>query len=339
MIKKFSYEDIVKEILQEIKEDPVYKFKLVFGIISVIPFLAFFYIILSISQNGQIFSLEMSSVLFFIILTSLCGFVWGYQTVNTLFNKIILYAAKVKRSEQLKSELVAAIAHDFKIPISVLKLSLAGAADSLKEQINEKQKDHLDSCLNILEHMLRTISTLLDLYKVEAGMVALKKEKYDIAVLLEEQLKEFKIMFDKKAIKLNQKIPKDALFGLIDRDKIAEAVYNLLSNAFKYTPEGGSVTVIAYNAADDFIRVEFSNSGRGIPLDKITTIFDKFHRLESEQEGTGLGLAIAKDIIELHEGYIWVENLADNHVKFIVVLPRYKENNHEAAYNNEKKAE
>lgn len=321
--RKDNYEGLVKALLLELNENPAYKFKLVFSIISVIPFLAFFYVLIYLWPKGQEFTLEISTILFLSIFTSLCGFIWGYSAIKKLFKRIILYAAKVKRSEQLKSELVASISHDFKTPISILKLSLSTMVDSTMGPINEKQKAHLECCQGVLEHMLLTITTLLDLYKIQAGMVTLKKELYDITGIIEKQLEEFKIMFDKKKIHLNKKIPKSGLYALVDKDKIVEVVSNLLSNAIKYTPENGSINVEAYSAGD-FVRLDFINSGGEIPFDKLDTIFEKFKRLDSPEEGTGLGLAISKDIIEIHEGRIWAENLAEGLIKFSVILPKTK---------------
>ena len=235
--------------------------------------------------------------------------------------KIISYALKVKHSEQIKSELVAAISHDFKIPISVLKLSLSAIISHSMGHINKKQTDHLESCENILAHLQRTISTLLDLYKIEAGMVALKREPCDLVPIIEEQLKEFDIMFSERKIKLSKKIHGSGLFALIDKDKIVEVINNLLGNALKYAPTNGTITVEAF-ASKGFIRMEFINSGECIPFDKLNTIFEKFHKLDSQEEGTGLGLAIAKDIVQIHQGSLWAENLPTKGVKFVAILPR-----------------
>lgn len=321
MRKDDSYESLVKALLQELKEDPTYKFKLIFSIMSLIPFLSFFYVVAYIWPEGEALSLQGTVIMVLSILTSLCGFLWGYQTVKQLFNKVVVYAAKVKHSEKLKSELVAAVSHNFKTPISILKLSLSHMSDASMGDLNVKQQDHLQSCQNILAHMLRTITTLLDLYKVEAGMVGLKREMHDMAFLIENQLKEFDIMLSHKKIKLVKNITRDDLGAHIDKDKIVEVITNLLSNALKYTPDGGIIAVDAYPAGD-FVRIEFKNSGGNIPFDKLSTIFEKFHRLESAQEGTGLGLAIAKDIVAIHDGCIWAENDSRDYVKFVVILPR-----------------
>ena len=95
----------------------------------------------------------------------------------------------------------------------------------------------------------------------------------------------------------------------------------MLSNSLKYTPKSGWLNVDAF-ISGEFIRIEFSNNSGNIPIEKLGLIFEKFKRLDNEKEGTGLGLAIAKDIVELHGGDIWAENISNNGVKFIVALPR-----------------
>jgi len=320
MKKEDSYKIFVKALLLELNEDPTYKFKLIFSIMSIIPFLSFFYIIIYFIPQERLFSLEMSIILGLTIFISLCGFVWGYMTIKQLFGKIIIYAAKVKYSEELKSELVASISHDFKTPISILKLSLTKILDSKAQELDQKSKQHLECCQGVLDHMYHTINTLLDLYKVEAGMIELKKEPHDVSAIIKNQLKEFDVIFAQKKIKLIKRLPKNPLVALMDKDKIVEVIGNLLSNALKYTPDNGTIIINA-SPIKGFIRLEFINSGGNIPIDKLSLIFEKFHRLNSIQEGTGLGLAIAKDIVEIHDGRIWAENFLNKYVKFSVILP------------------
>jgi two-component system sensor histidine kinase VicK len=168
--------------------------------------------------------------------------------------------------------------------------------------------------------MTHTIETLLDLYKIEAGMVELKKSPCDIVKLINAKMDEFKVLLDKNGIRIERGIPFKGLQVNIDEGKIKEAIGNILSNAIKFTPENGQVKV-GISVDKSFIRIEFSNNSENIPSEKLSVIFEKFKRLDEATEGTGLGLAIAKDIVELHGGDIWAENLHGKGVKFIVVLP------------------
>jgi len=314
---KESMNRISKLVLQELKEDPFYKFKLVFALMSVIPLLTFFYVFIGSGANIA----NISFVLYILIFISLLGFLLGYETIKKLLNKIIFYAAEIKRSEQLKAELAASVSHDFKTPISIIKELLTLVVNDSTGAMNETQKMHIHSSCSTLENMSHTIETLLDLYKVEAGLVDLKKESCNLAELITEKIAEFHVLAEKNKIALLRKFSEKYLFAKVDKGKIQEVINNLLSNSLKYTPASGWVSVNAF-VSGEFIRIEFANSSENIPLDKLGVIFEKFKRLDDAKEGTGLGLAIAKDIIELHGGDIWAENVPDKGVKFIVVLPR-----------------
>ena len=323
MDKKIFNEEIIsnmsKLVLEELREDPFYKFKLVFALMGVIPLLTLFYIIL----GSGIDITKISFVLYVLIFISILGFVLGYNTIKVLLGKIIFYAIEIKRSEQIKAELVASISHDFKTPILIIKELLGLLASGSSGTVNQEQKIRLSSCQSTLDNMSHTIETLLDLYKIEAGMVSLKKEKTDLSAVLLEKINEFEVLFNKENITVTKRIPEGILLALVDRDKIKEVIGNLLSNSLKYIPKSGWLSIYAFTSGE-FVRIEFANNSDNIPIDKLGLIFEKFKRLDNEKEGTGLGLAIAKDIVELHGGDIWAENVKNNEVKFIVALPRVK---------------
>lgn len=311
---------ISKLIIHELNEDPFYRFKLAFALMSVIPLLTFTYILLNTLSKTHDFG-NVSIITYIVLFISILGFFIGYDIIRKLLGKTIAYLTKVKRSEQLQAELAASISHDFKMPISILKEALINIREGNAGPISDKQKAHLESCQGTLDNMYHTIETLLDLYKIKCGMVELKKERSDIGAIIAEKIKEYEIIFSKQGIRLVNKLGAKDISTQIDRAKIKEVINNLLSNALKFTPQSGEVAIIAYPVKDS-IRIEFVNNGALIPPDKLMAIFDKFKKLDDTKEGTGLGLAIAKDIIELHGGDIWVENIAEKGVKFVIILPR-----------------
>jgi two-component system sensor histidine kinase VicK len=311
---------MTKLVIQELNDDPYNKFKLAFALMSVIPLLTFTYIFLNVLSKIYSFSL-VSIIIYILVFISVLGFCIGYGVVKKLLNSIMLYLSKVKRSEQLQAELAASISHDFRIPISILKEALSSIQEGNAGQISDKQKMRLDSCQGTLDNMYRTIDTLLDLYKIKCGMVELKKETYDIGALIEEKIKECEPVFNKQDIRMVKKFSVKDISTQIDKSKIKEVINNILSNALRYTPHSGEVNISVY-PVDNFIRVEFMNNGTSIPSDQLAVIFNKFKKLDDPNAGTGLGLAIAKDIIELHGGDIWAENISEKGVKFVIVLPR-----------------
>ena len=312
-----TMQDMSKLVLQELKEDPFYKFKLVFALMSVIPLLTCFYVFIGSGLDIT----KISFVLYILIFISLLGFLLGFNTIKNLLNKVIFYTIEIKRSEQLKAELAASVSHDFKIPIKIIEELLGLVVSGSSGPINDRQKSHLHACGSTLGNMSQTIETLLDLYKIKAGLVDLAKEPCNLAELLKEKIVEFGVLLEKNKIALSKKIAEKDLWVKVDKEKIKEVINNILSNTMKYTPQSGWVSIHAF-ISGEFIRVEFANDSENIPVDKLGEIFEKFKRLDYVNEGTGLGLAIAKDIVELHGGEIWAENILNKGVKFVMVLPR-----------------
>ncbi len=314
-----SKEKLFKLVKHELKEDPYYKFKIVFALMGVIPLLTFSYILFGILPKGGVSLSDISSIMYILIAITALAFCFGYETIRKLLNRIIFYVSEIKRSEQLKADLVASISHDFEIPIKVIREVISGVVDGNSGTLNEEQKSRLNSCQETLKNMRSTIKTLLDLYKIQAGLVSLQKENCDLLKLIEDKIAEFGSLFKGKGISLSKRGPDKGLNVMIDRDKIKEVINNLFSNFLKYIPQGGWVE-LRISPLSDFVRIEFINSSQFIPDDKLGAIFEKFKKVDYSTEGSGLGLAIAKDIVNLHGGNLWAENIS-NAVMFVLLLP------------------
>ncbi|MBM3243714.1 MAG: HAMP domain-containing histidine kinase [Candidatus Omnitrophica bacterium] len=317
---KKTKEELSKTILQELNEDPYYKFKLVFALMGIIPLLSFAYIIFYVLAGSNLSLARISLILYILVFIVFLAFLLGYQTIKKLLGKIIFYAAEMKRSEQLQADLVASISHDFEIPIKLLKELISNVIDKTHGPLNEVQAQRLNSCQLTLGDMHKTMSTLLDLYKVECGLVGLKKEPVNLYELIEDRVKTFEHSFKNKGVNINLDISRNSPIVNIDKEKIKEVIGNLFSNFLKYTPDNGWVNLRLFSSTD-FIRFELSNNSETIPFDQLGAIFDKFEKLHKNAEGTGLGLAIARSIVQAHGGKIWAENLPGKGVKFILLLP------------------
>lgn len=229
----------LKLVLQELKEDPYHKFKLVFALMGVIPILTFVYVIFRLFPRSIFIFGKISFILFVLISISLLAFLLGYEMIRKLLDKIIFFVSELRRSEQLKADLVASVSHDFEIPIKILNEQMSGLTSGVHGALNEMQISRLNSCQGTLDNMHHTIKTLLDLYKIEAGLVVLKKEPCDLEKLIENKVNEFSASFNKRKIKVTKDIQSKLSLIEIDIDKIKEAVNNIFSNFLKYTPEGG----------------------------------------------------------------------------------------------------
>jgi len=243
------------------------------------------------------------------------------QLVDTL-KKLDKANEKLKEMDKRKSAFVSHVSHEFKNPLFIIQESASVVLDEDMGSINEKQKEFLGFIKNSTDRMLRLVIDLLDISKIEAGKMELRREEIGVISLVSEILLEYEGQISKKQLNLKKEISGSVGIIWADKDKIIEVITNLLSNAIKYTPEGRDI-FIKLEGTQKEIRFEIADTGPGIPTEDFDKIFDKFERITAErQEGTGLGLPIAKDIIKLHKGEIWIESEIGKGSKFIFTLPR-----------------
>ncbi len=228
----------------------------------------------------------------------------------------------LKQMDQRKSAFVANVSHEFKNPLGNMKLSLGYVLEGEIGGLNEKQKMMIEMAQKNTERLIRLVTDLLDISKIEAGKMKLKKQRIRIASLADEVLAGNSEEISGKDLVLKKEFSESAGWIWADPDKLTEVIINLLSNAVKYTPAGGRI-ILSLSGTGKEVRFEISDSGSGIAKEDFLKLFDKFERLTAErQEGTGLGLSITKDIVELHKGRIWVESELGKGSKFIFTLPR-----------------
>lgn len=321
-MKKAESKLDTREVIYELKEDPLHRFKIAFALMSVLPFLVFFYLILVRFFSFSIFLGSTGFILMLTLLVSFLGFVLGYQIIFRLVRKVMLYAARLKESDRMKSTVVATVSHEVRSPLSTVKLALSNLEDGLAGEITQRQKGVIQRCQETIERLIRMVNQLLDLSRIEAGRFTMKRSLIDVNLLIDDELSNFAPALKNKGLALKKYTPAAPIKIWADRDKIAQIIDNLFDNAVKYTPEKGKIVVRLVDANAD-ARIEVENTGRGIPADKLDKIFDKFERIVQRKElGTGLGLPIAKDIVEMHHGRIWVESEEGKRSKFIVLLPK-----------------
>ncbi|KJJ85353.1 integral membrane sensor signal transduction histidine kinase [Candidatus Omnitrophus magneticus] len=243
------------------------------------------------------------------------------EGIKILYKELEKKNNEIRHLDQLKTHFMDTVSHEFKNPLFIIRESLTIMLDDTTGQINEEQKTMLNMSISTVNRLMRLVYDLLDISKIESGKMEMKRSQIDMPALLEENIKTYEKQFTKKNISLTKNIAKLEPIW-IDKDKISQAVINLISNAIKYTPEKGSANITLEDAGEN-IKFEIQNSGPGIPPESINKIFDKFERVTAEkQEGTGLGLPITKEIIELHRGKIWVESKPEQWTKFSFTLPK-----------------
>jgi len=312
---------LLKLVLQELGDDPFRKFHIAFALMTVIPFLVFFYIISVRVSTIDVLVGNVGVILAISLAISLGGLYIGYEMIRAVLTKVVHYAVKLKDSDRVKSSFVVAVSHELKNPLASIKMSLSNMLEGMLGKMSIKQKKIIHFCQEIVDRIVELLGDLFNLHRFEAGAVEMRRKFCNLVEVVEKQVAEFQVIYQAKGVKLIKDVSEKTLSIWGDESKLKEAISNILGNALKYTPKGGRVAVKAYNA-DKFVRIECADTGQGIPVDKLEKIFDKFERADTKEEGVGLGLSITKDIVELHKGRIWVESKVSDGSKFIIVLPQ-----------------
>jgi signal transduction histidine kinase len=229
--------------------------------------------------------------------------------------------------DDMKSKFVANVSHELRTPLTSIKnaCSILKKFNNSKDAVTEVSVSDL---LNIIDsnvdRQVRLVNDLLDLSKIEKGKIQLSRSLMNIEGVAREVIASLDILAKAKGIHLELKAQPGLFEIYASRDQMLEVFTNLIDNAIKYTPGGGSILVEIENE-DNGIKIIVSDTGIGMEHDEMEKIFDRFKRLEAifghKTKGTGLGLAITKEIIDSHGGCIWVESQVAKGSKFILTLP------------------
>lgn len=227
----------------------------------------------------------------------------------------------LKELDNMKSDFVATVSHDLRSPVA----SISGFATLLPEvgELNEPQQDFVESIRLSAAKMMTLIDNLLDLGKIEAR-VGMEMKPCQLATVINEAAESLKEQAGAKEIVFQLDLPPELPLVQGSQVRLDQAVSNLVSNAIKFTPEGGKISVSAREEKGEVV-VEIKDTGIGIAPEDQVHLFEKFYRVESEEtssiEGTGLGLAIVKSIVEGHGGRVWVKSQLGQGSTFAFSLP------------------
>lgn len=211
------------------------------------------------------------------------------------------------------------VAHDLRTPLTRLR----GIAEMGLKTADPAAHEALAECIEETDRVLLMLRTLLDVSEAEAGVMKLDRSDCEISKLLDEVSELYEFVAEEKKIELRKELHSDCR-AHIDPVRMRQAFANLMDNAIKYTPTGGRVT-IRCSRNDDHLRVEFEDTGMGIPAEEIDRIWDRLFRGDKSrsQKGLGLGLSLVRAIVESHGGSISVRSEAGNGSTFIVELPAH----------------
>jgi len=247
-----------------------------------------------------------------------------------------LMSDKLKQLDEMKSGFISHVSHELRTPLASIMEANNLLLEEASGKIDEKQRRFLIMIEQSTGRLTKMIDDLLDLSKMEAGMMEYDFIPADIRPILAHALVGVEVLAEKKGLQLKSEFMGSLPLVWMDIYKIQQVVDNLLSNAIKYTPERKKVELKAdlypplsvetkNNIEDRYLRVSISDTGIGIPPEFQTRIFDKFQEIKQKgmpgTKGTGLGLSIARHIVQAHGGRIWVESVPGKGSTFTFVLP------------------
>jgi len=232
--------------------------------------------------------------------------------VGRAFNSM---AQRLEVHDRQRRELMADIAHELRTPLSVIQARLEGLLDGIYPR-DEAQLTQILGDINLLSRLVDDLRTLAH---SESGTLLLQKESTDLAVLIHDAVETFSADAAQRHVSVVVETPGDLPLVLVDPLRIRQVLTNLLANALRHTPAGGSVTVTA-TANNEGVRITVSDTGQGIAPEELSKIFDRFYK-GPDSPGSGLGLTIARNLVEAHGGTISASSDPQRGTEIAVTLP------------------
>jgi signal transduction histidine kinase len=239
----------------------------------------------------------------------------GPREVRRLARAFNSMTERLEKNDEQRRALLADVTHELRTPLTVMQ----GNIEAMLDGVYPRDDEHLGPILEETRVLSRLVEDLRTLSLAESGALKLHPEPTDIEILITETLASFRTQADVAGIKLTANIPAEVAPIEIDPVRVREVLANLIANALRHTPPGGSIEVAALRDAG-FIKLSVRDTGKGIPADTLPYIFDRFFKSE-QSRGMGLGLAIAKNLVVAHGGEITAESVVGGGTTIRFTLP------------------
>jgi signal transduction histidine kinase/DNA-binding response OmpR family regulator len=238
-------------------------------------------------------------------------------------------AARLTELDQAKSRFFANVSHEFRTPLTLTIGPLEDVRDGLYGTLGEESARQVGMALRNARRLLRLVNQIMDVAKLESGDMKLRANRTDVAEFVRDLAASFAPVAERQRVRFDVAVPAVAVLLWFDREALETVLINLLSNAFKFTPEGGTVSLGLTDLADGegagIVEIRVADSGRGIPAEDLPHVFDRFYQVDEStsdwQAGTGIGLSLAHDLVRLQAGDLRVESERGRGTTFTVALP------------------
>jgi signal transduction histidine kinase len=236
--------------------------------------------------------------------------------------------AEILRATQLKSEFLANMSHELRTPLNSITGFSEVLIDGIPGPVNEAQREYLGEILEGSRHLLHLINDVLDLAKVESGKMTFRPEVVNLEQAIQGTVQMLDLMAQQKQIQIRPEIDPEGRHAFLDEARFKQVLFNFLSNALKFTPPKGKITVRVLAEAERWFRLEVQDTGIGISQKDQQHLFQEFHQLDAgvskQFQGAGLGLALTKRIVEAQGGRVGLESEVGVGSTFFALLPRGK---------------
>ena len=237
-----------------------------------------------------------------------------FKSLNDTTKQLQVANDKLKELDKLKDEFVSLASHELRTPMTVIKSYLWLLIQGKTGEVNAKQKEYLDRTYSSTTRLIDMVNDMLNISRIESGRFTIEPKLSDLTILIQEVISEINPRAAEQGLTLLFEKPQQPVPQIsFDRDRIKQVLINLMGNSLKFTPSGGSITVLQ-ELKKGFIITHVKDTGRGIKPEDMEKLFKKFNMLggnyltKQTGQGTGLGLYLSKSLIELHKGRIWVES-------------------------------
>jgi K+-sensing histidine kinase KdpD len=224
--------------------------------------------------------------------------------------------------DRLRSDLIANVSHELRTPLGLIKLACTTLQREDVDVDRETQLEFLRDISAESDRLERLVSDLLDLSRREGGRLSLDKHPVDVNRLVWGVTQSMEAQFPNRHFV--NKVPTTSLLATADPERLEQVLRNLVNNAIKYSPQGGSISVRCYGSNGEIV-IGVSDQGIGIPAEDLERVFERFYRVDNEvtrhTRGAGLGLAVCRDIVEAHGGSMWLESTLGRGTTAYIRLP------------------